>query len=82
MAESRTDEGGDLSGPLEVVGAAVVVDTEVERWRTETPPTQARVEPQKKDMKVKQEVVHLGVKAFSTKGKDSSDFGYIITDSE
>ncbi|XP_046879844.1 receptor-type tyrosine-protein phosphatase N2 [Hypomesus transpacificus] len=82
VAESRTDEGGDLSGPLEVVGAAVVVDTEVERWRTETPPTQARVEPQKKDMKVKQEVVHLGVKAFSTKGKDSSDFGYIITDSD
>lgn len=42
-------------------------------------------EPQKKDMRLQEEVVHMGVKAYSKspQGKDHhSDTGYIITDTE
>ncbi|XP_023828631.1 receptor-type tyrosine-protein phosphatase N2-like isoform X2 [Salvelinus sp. IW2-2015] len=42
-------------------------------------------EPQKKDMRLQEEVVHMGVKAYSKspQGKDHhSDIGYIITDTD
>lgn len=38
-------------------------------------------EPQKKDMRVKTQLVHVGVKEFSSRGKDRH-FGYIITGTE
>ena len=38
-------------------------------------------EPQKNDMKIKTQLVHVGVKEFSSRGKDRH-FGYIITGSE
>lgn len=38
-------------------------------------------ETQKKDMKIKTQLVHVGVKEFSSRGKDRH-FGYIITGSE
>ncbi|CAB1418588.1 unnamed protein product [Pleuronectes platessa] len=39
---------------------------------------QPEEEPQKNDMKVKTQLVHVGVKEFSSRGKDRH-FGYIIT---
>ncbi|KAG7526319.1 receptor-type tyrosine-protein phosphatase N2 [Solea senegalensis] len=38
-------------------------------------------EPEKKDMKIKTQLVHVGVKEFSSRGKDRH-FGYIITGSD
>ncbi|KAM3860759.1 receptor-type tyrosine-protein phosphatase N2 [Diretmus argenteus] len=59
-------------------------DSEVERWiqGMKAPDgTEQLEEPQKKDMRVKTQLVHVGVKEFSSRGKDRH-FGYIITNSD
>lgn len=73
---------------LRLTGAAqdpdAQVDSEVEKWmqRIQGPGGKKQLEePQKKDMKVKTQLVHVGVKEFSSRGKDRH-FGYIITGSE
>uniref|UniRef100_A0A3Q0SG35 Protein tyrosine phosphatase receptor type N2 n=1 Tax=Amphilophus citrinellus TaxID=61819 RepID=A0A3Q0SG35_AMPCI len=60
------------------------VDSEVEKWmqRIQGPGGKKQLEePQKKDMKIKTQLVHVGVKEFSSRGKDRH-FGYIITGSD
>ncbi|XP_029001426.1 receptor-type tyrosine-protein phosphatase N2 [Betta splendens] len=61
-------------------GPDAQVDSDAERWRQgmEAP---ALEEAQKKDVKVKTQLVHVGVKEFSSRGKDRH-FGYIITGSD
>lgn len=77
-------EGSTLrlsSGPD---GSDAQVDSEADRWmQADQAPTrnQQPEEPQKKDMKIKTQLVHIGVKEFSSRGKDRH-FGYIITGSE
>lgn len=65
-------------------GPDAQVDSEVEKWIQRmgaTAGTKQLEEPQKKDMRVKTQLVHVGVKEFSSRGKDRH-FGYIITNSE
>uniref|UniRef100_A0AAQ5Z835 Protein tyrosine phosphatase receptor type N2 n=1 Tax=Amphiprion ocellaris TaxID=80972 RepID=A0AAQ5Z835_AMPOC len=60
------------------------VDSEIERWMqgVQDPTGKKQLEePQKKDMRVKTQLVHVGVKEFSSRGKDRH-FGYIITGSD
>ncbi|XP_068437636.1 receptor-type tyrosine-protein phosphatase N2 [Clinocottus analis] len=60
------------------------VDSEIQRWMqgNQDPAGKKQAEePQKKDMKVKTQLVHVGVKEFSSRGKDRH-FGYIITGSD
>ncbi|XP_029698335.1 receptor-type tyrosine-protein phosphatase N2 isoform X2 [Takifugu rubripes] len=52
------------------------VDSEIQRWMQGKPE-----EPKKSDLKVKTQLVHIGVKEFSSRGK-GRHFGYIITGSE
>ncbi|XP_071382058.1 receptor-type tyrosine-protein phosphatase N2 [Centroberyx affinis] len=65
-------------------GPDAQVDSEVESWikgvEAKTGTKQLE-EPQKKDMRVKTQLVHVGVKEFSSRGKDRH-FGYIITNSD
>uniref|UniRef100_A0A3B4FJX6 Protein tyrosine phosphatase receptor type N2 n=1 Tax=Pundamilia nyererei TaxID=303518 RepID=A0A3B4FJX6_9CICH len=59
----------------------VQVDSDIDKWmqRIQGPEGRKQLEePQKKDMKVKTQLVHVGVKEFSSRGKDRH-FGYIIT---
>ncbi|XP_070709186.1 receptor-type tyrosine-protein phosphatase N2 [Pempheris klunzingeri] len=60
------------------------VDSEIQRWMQghQAPAGKKQPEePQKKDMRVKTQLVHVGVKEFSSRGKDRH-FGYIITGSD
>ncbi|KAM9712511.1 receptor-type tyrosine-protein phosphatase N2 [Menidia menidia] len=71
-----------LTGAAEGPGAQV--DSEIERWMQgdQAPAGKKELdEPQKKDMKIKTQLVHVGVKEFSSRGKDRH-FGYIITGSD
>ncbi|CAG5896058.1 unnamed protein product [Menidia menidia] len=71
-----------LTGTAEGPGAQV--DSEIERWMQgdQAPAGKKELdEPQKKDMKIKTQLVHVGVKEFSSRGKDRH-FGYIITGSD
>lgn len=52
------------------------VDWEIQRWMQGK-----QEEPKKSDLKVKTQLVHIGVKEFSSRGK-GRHFGYIITGSE
>lgn len=52
------------------------VDSEIQRWMQGKPE-----QPKKSDLKVKTQLVHIGVKEFSSRGK-GRHFGYIITGSE
>uniref|UniRef100_A0A1A7WZE4 Protein tyrosine phosphatase, receptor type, N polypeptide 2 n=1 Tax=Iconisemion striatum TaxID=60296 RepID=A0A1A7WZE4_9TELE len=69
---------------LRLTGPPEGPDSEIERWmQADQAPAghQQPEEPQKKDMKIKTQLVHVGVKEFSSRGKDRH-FGYIITGSE
>lgn len=69
---------GDAGGP------DAQVDSEIKKWMQGMQATaggKQPEEPQKKDMKVKTQLVHVAVKEFSSRGKDRH-FGYIITGSE
>lgn len=57
------------------------MDSEMQRWMQELQRKKQLEDPQKKDMKVKTQLVHVGIKEFSSRGKDRH-FGYIITGSE
>lgn len=71
-----------LTGGAE--GPDALVDSEIQRWMQghKDPAGKKQLEePKKKDMKVKTQLVHVGVKEFSSRGK-GRHFGYIITGSE
>ncbi|XP_045927897.1 receptor-type tyrosine-protein phosphatase N2 [Micropterus dolomieu] len=71
-----------LTGGAE--GPDAQVDSEIQKWMQghEAPAGKKQLEePQKKDMRVKTQLVHVGVKEFSSRGKDRH-FGYIITGSD
>nr|XP_019942860.1 PREDICTED: receptor-type tyrosine-protein phosphatase N2-like [Paralichthys olivaceus] len=71
-----------LTGGAE--GPDAHVDSEIERLMQgiQAPAGKKQLEePEKKDMKVKTQLVHVGVKEFSSRGKDRH-FGYIITGTE
>ncbi|TKS87657.1 Receptor-type tyrosine-protein phosphatase N2 [Collichthys lucidus] len=73
-----------LTGGAGAEGPDAQVDSEIQRWMQGHPaPTGKKQleEPQKKDMRVKTQLVHVGVKEFSSRGKDRH-FGYIITGSD
>uniref|UniRef100_A0A8D3BNY1 Protein tyrosine phosphatase receptor type N2 n=1 Tax=Scophthalmus maximus TaxID=52904 RepID=A0A8D3BNY1_SCOMX len=85
--QSRTMQGQEGS-TLRLTGGAegpdTQVDSEIERWMQgiQSPAGKMQLEePQKKDMKVKTQLVHVGVKEYSSRGKDRH-FGYIITGSD
>lgn len=69
-------------------GPDAQVDSEIQSWMQghrdpeagKKPPTPPD-EPQQPDVKVKTQLVHVGVKEFSSRGK-GRHFGYIITGSE
>lgn len=66
-----------LTGGAE--GPDVPVDSEIQRWMEgQNDPAGKK---QLEDMKVKTQLVHVGVKEFSSRGK-GRHFGYIITGSE
>lgn len=58
-------------------GPGAQVDSGMQRWMQGKQPE----EPKKPDTKVKTQLVHIGVKEFSSRGK-GRHFGYIITGSE
>lgn len=65
-------------------GSDAQVGSETDGWmQADQAPAgnQQPEEPQKEDMKIKTQLVHVGVKEFSSRGKDRH-FGYIITGSE
>lgn len=69
-------------------GPDTQVDSEIQSWMqghrdpgTEKKPPPPPEEPQHPDVKVKTQLVHVGVKEFSSRGK-GRHFGYIITGSE
>lgn len=71
-----------LSGGVE--GPEGRVDSEIQRWMLGDQKPVTVVQPeeaQKKDVKIKTQLVHVGLKEFSSRGKDRH-FGYIITNSE
>lgn len=71
-----------LTGGAE--GPVAQVDSEIERWMQGIEASAGKKqleELQKNDMRVKTQLVHVGVKEFSSRGKDRH-FGYIITGSE
>ncbi|KAA8580674.1 hypothetical protein FQN60_013632, partial [Etheostoma spectabile] len=62
-------------------GPDAQVDSEIQKWMqgNQAPTGKKQLEePQKKDMRVKTQLVHVAVKEFSSRGKDRH-FGYIIT---
>lgn len=83
--KAASEEVGTPQGSMGgVEGPGAEVDSEVERWiqgMEDSTGTETPGEPEKKDMRVKTQLVHVGVKEFSSRGKDRH-FGYIITDSE
>ncbi|XP_059182560.1 receptor-type tyrosine-protein phosphatase N2 [Centropristis striata] len=82
--EKPAKEGSTLRLTGGADGPDTQVDTEIQRWMQENPAPAGKKqveEPQKKDMRVKTQLVHVGVKEFSSRGKDRH-FGYIITNSD
>ncbi|XP_022622941.1 receptor-type tyrosine-protein phosphatase N2 isoform X2 [Seriola dumerili] len=74
-------EGSTLRLAGGAVGPDAQVDSEIEKWMQgiQAPAGKKQLEePEKKDMRVKTQLVHVGVKEFSSRGKDRH-FGYIIT---
>lgn len=69
--EAPAKAGSPAAGP------DAQVDSEIQRWMQDKQPE----EPKKPDVKVKTQLVHIGVKEFSSRGK-GRHFGYIITGSE
>lgn len=81
---SPAKEGATLRLAAGARGPDAQVDSDIEKWMQGFQATAGKKqleEPQKKDMKVKTQLVHVGVKEFSSRGKDRH-FGYIITGSE
>ncbi|XP_041823464.1 receptor-type tyrosine-protein phosphatase N2 [Melanotaenia boesemani] len=77
-------EGSTLRLSSGAEGPDAQIDSEVEKWmQGDQAPAEKNQqdEPQKKDMKIKTQLVHVGVKEFSSRGKDRH-FGYIITSSD
>ncbi|XP_041817558.1 receptor-type tyrosine-protein phosphatase N2 [Chelmon rostratus] len=77
-------EGSSLRLTGGAEGPDAQVDSEIQRWMQghQAPAGKKQLEePQKKDMRVKTQLVHVGVKEFSSRGKDRH-FGYIITGSD
>ncbi|KAM6908156.1 receptor-type tyrosine-protein phosphatase N2 [Lycodopsis pacificus] len=77
-------EGSTLRLTSGADGPDAHVDSEIQRWMqgNQDPAGKKQAEePQKKDMRVKTQLVHVGVKEFSSRGKDRH-FGYIITGSD
>lgn len=67
-------------------GPDAQVDSEIQSWMQghQDPGAEKKpplAEPQQQDVKVKTQLVHVGVKEFSSRGK-GRHFGYIITGSE
>lgn len=66
-------------------GPDTQVDSEIQSWMKghQDPGVGQKLleEPQQQDLKVKTQLVHVGVKEFSSRGK-GRHFGYIITGSE
>ncbi|CAN9506355.1 unnamed protein product [Ophioblennius macclurei] len=83
-AAAAAKEGSTLRLTGGAEGPEAQVDSEIERWMQGSlgpAGMKQQEEPQKKDMKVKTQLVHVGVKEFSSRGKDRH-FGYIITGSD
>ncbi|XP_029385196.1 receptor-type tyrosine-protein phosphatase N2 [Echeneis naucrates] len=77
-------EGSTLQLAGGAEGPDPQVDSEIDRLMqgSQVPAGKKELgEPQKKDMRVKTQLVHVGVKEFSSRGKDRH-FGYIITGSD
>lgn len=70
---------------LTAAGPDTQVDSEIQSWmqghRDPGAGKKPAAEPQQQDLKVKTQLVHVGVKEFSSRGK-GRHFGYIITGSE
>uniref|UniRef100_A0A1A8CM67 Protein tyrosine phosphatase, receptor type, N polypeptide 2 n=1 Tax=Nothobranchius kadleci TaxID=1051664 RepID=A0A1A8CM67_NOTKA len=84
LSEEKVVTVPEKEGSLRLTGPPGGSDSEIERWmQADQAPAghQQPEEPQKKDMKIKTQLVHVGVKEFSSRGKDRH-FGYIITGSE
>ncbi|KAM4533862.1 receptor-type tyrosine-protein phosphatase N2 [Odontesthes bonariensis] len=77
-------EGSTLRLTSAAEGSDSKVDSEIERWMQgdQAPAGKKQLdEPQKEAVKIKTQLVHVGVKEFSSRGKDRH-FGYIITGSD
>ncbi|XP_015810121.3 receptor-type tyrosine-protein phosphatase N2 [Nothobranchius furzeri] len=84
LSEEKVVTVPEKEGSLRLTGPLGGSDSEIERWmQADQAPAghQQPEEPQKEDMKIKTQLVHVGVKEFSSRGKDRH-FGYIITGSE
>ncbi|KAM3593705.1 uncharacterized protein V6R79_019704 [Siganus canaliculatus] len=71
-----------LTGSTDGPGAQM--DSEIQRWMQGHQSPVGKNQPEeaeKKDMRVKTQLVHVGIKEFSSRGKDRH-FGYIITGSD
>ncbi|KAM7369820.1 hypothetical protein PAMP_011111 [Pampus punctatissimus] len=78
------EDGSTLRLTSGTQGPDLQVDSKIERLMQgiQVPAGKKQLEePQKKDMRVKTQLVHVGVKEFSSRGKDRH-FGYIITGSD
>ncbi|XP_034562669.1 receptor-type tyrosine-protein phosphatase N2 [Notolabrus celidotus] len=77
-------EGSTLRLTGGAAGPDAQVDSEIQSWmqgHQDPAGKKQQEEPQKKDMKIKTQLVHVGVKEFASRGKDRH-FGYIITGSD
>ncbi|KAM9839716.1 receptor-type tyrosine-protein phosphatase N2 [Aulostomus maculatus] len=77
-------EGSTLRLTGDAAGPDVQVDSEIEKWMQGIHAPAGKKQPEeqeKKDMRIKTQLVHVGVKEFSSRGKDRH-FGYIITGSD
>lgn len=85
LEEEEVKEGTRLRLTGGVEQPHTVVDSEVDGWmqqiHDQKGQQQQQEEPEKKNVKVKTQLVHIGVKEFSSRGQDRH-FGYIITGSE
>ncbi|XP_060921136.1 receptor-type tyrosine-protein phosphatase N2-like [Labrus mixtus] len=77
-------EGSTLRLTGGAKGPDAQVDSEIQSWMRGQPGPAGIKQPEElrnKDMKVKTQLVHIGVKEFASRGKDRH-FGYIITGSD
>uniref|UniRef100_A0A3P8UFH3 Protein tyrosine phosphatase receptor type N2 n=1 Tax=Cynoglossus semilaevis TaxID=244447 RepID=A0A3P8UFH3_CYNSE len=85
LEEEEVKEGTRLRLTGGVEQPHTVVDSEVDGWmqqiHDQKGQQQQQEEPEKKNVKVKTQLVHIGVKEFSSRGQDRH-FGYIITGSD
>lgn len=79
LGQARVPEKAEAParGGSQAEGPDAQVDSEIQRWMQGEQPE----EPKKPDVKVQTQLVHVGVKEFSSRGK-GRHFGYIITGSE